>query len=348
MYQPEYQYNDKFVQMLIKLENLRTSIENVDVSYNTKQKLQIRSKNLDIFHFGHLLKLDITLKDAEKINNGGRVEYIDETRSTIIKNFKNVLEFNRSSVADTYAEMDKSIIIHINKIMLSQWKETWEANLRSFNDKIDDRWDNLVELRDEEIPIAEIENELNDLVEWYKYSIPTTPAMVRICIFFHRLIQIAPFNGANKFVAIALLDYLLVKNNFGSKVYTSLVRIFQANDEKVFKSLEIINKAYDIGYWIETFTQLMLLEITQAKEEIGEFVSQEEKSKQQPFLNLNKRQLKVLKYLQSVPEIRREDYCHMMDVSTMTAFRDLNDLVRKKLLKVEGQGRGTKYRLITN
>jgi hypothetical protein len=44
MYQPEYQYNDKFVQMLIKLENLRTSIENVDVSYNTKQNSKFAQK----------------------------------------------------------------------------------------------------------------------------------------------------------------------------------------------------------------------------------------------------------------------------------------------------------------
>ena len=74
---------------------------------------------------------------------------------------------------------------------------------------------------------------------------------------------------------------------------------------------------------------------------------EDERAKKQPFLDLNPRQLKVLRYLQNVPYIKREDYCHMMDVSTMTAFRDVNDLVRKKLLKVEGQGRGTKYRLST-
>jgi hypothetical protein len=27
----------------------------------------------------------------------------------------------------------------------------------------------------------------------------------------------------------------------------------------------------------------------------------------------------------------------------MTAFRDLKDLVRKKLIKMDGEGRGTKY-----
>lgn len=347
MYQPEYQYTDKFVQTLVKLENLRTTLESLDVSYNTKQKLQQRSKTLDIFHFAHMLKVDITLKDAEKILNGRRVEYIDEIRSTIIRNYKNVLEFTRSAVSDNYSEIDKSIIMHINRLMLSQWKETWEANIRSFNDKIDDRWDNYIDLRDTDIPIAEIDSELNDLIEWYKYSVPTTPAVVRIAVFFYRLIRIAPFNAGNKFVALAILDWLMIKNGLGAKSQISIARVFQSNDEKILRSLEIINKAKDISYWAETLCQLILSEMIQTKEEIGEFIQQEEKSKQQPFLNLNKRQLKVLKYLQTVPEIKREDYCHMMDVSTMTAFRDLSDLVRKKLLKVDGQGRGTKYRLIT-
>jgi len=35
----------------------------------------------------------------------------------------------------------------------------------------------------------------------------------------------------------------------------------------------------------------------------------------------------------------------MMDVSTMTAYRDLTELMEKKLVKLEGQGRGTKYML---
>ena len=72
---------------------------------------------------------------------------------------------------------------------------------------------------------------------------------------------------------------------------------------------------------------------------------EEKRNTSQPFLDLNKRQLKILRYLQNIPTVQRDDYCQMMDVSTMTAYRDLNDLVSKKLIKVEGQGRGTKYKL---
>ncbi len=345
MYSPKFSYNDKSVQNLVKFENHKTTLQNLDLSYNVRYKLSQRSKSLDIFHLAHILKLDLTLKDAEKLVSTQKLDRVDETRLSILKNFKNALDFNRSSIADTYAELDKPVILHLNKLVLTQWRETWEASFRSFTDKIDERWDSYVQLRDKNLKVNDIDTEIQDLVDWYKYSIPTITPLVRIAVVFLRLIEICPFTAGNKFTITAILDYLMLKNGYGSKIYTSVTRVVDNVEDKFQKAFQIYQKTYDLSFWIDTFIAAFLSDIVNVKEEINGFIVEEEKSKQQPFLNLNKRQLKVLKYLQNVPQIKREDYCHMMEVSTMTAFRDLNDLVRKKLLKVEGQGRGTKYKL---
>ncbi len=345
MYTPKFNYSDKVVQNLVKIERSKTTLETLDLSYTIRQKLLSKNKAYDVLYFSNMLGLELTLKDAEKIVNSQRVDEIDEIRSVIIKNFKNVLDFNRSNVADTYSEFDKPIILHLTKLILNQWRETWEANFRSFNEKLDERWDNYVVLRDSNINVNEIENEINELVEWYKYSSPSIIPIVRIAIVMYRLIELSPFTAGNKFIILSVLDYLFLKNGFGSKTYTSILQMFINNEEKILKGYEIVRKTYDLSHWIDIFTSILAYDLITAREEIHEFITEEEKSKQQPFLNLNKRQLKILKYLQTVPTIRREDYCHMMDVSTMTAFRDLNDLVRKKLLKIDGRGRGTKYKL---
>ena len=83
----------------------------------------------------------------------------------------------------------------------------------------------------------------------------------------------------------------------------------------------------------------------ETREEMVKTLNEEDKSSKKPFLDLNKRQLKILRYLQTIPTVKREDYVQMMDVSTMTAYRDLTELMEKKLVKLEGQGRGTKYML---
>ncbi len=344
MYNPKFSYTDKLVSTLVKIENSRTVLASMDLTYDNKYKLALNAKTLDMFHLGHFLELDMTLKDAEKIANGLKLDDIKDENAIKLKNFRDAIDFTRSNVSDSYAEVDLNTIMHFHKMVLHGWKKGWESKLRGSSDTIqnDDNWSTL---QNAEIESDKIEYELYELIEWYKNSTITITPVVRIGIFIYRLIELYPFAFGNKLTMLAYVDYLLFKNNYASKIYSSVLKIFGTNEMKFFESIEYSRKNFDLSIWLEAFSHSIFRDLMEIREHVNEFVKAEEKSKDQPFLDLNKRQLKVLKYLQTVPMLKREDYCHMMEVSTMTAFRDLNDLVRKKLLKVEGQGRGTKYRL---
>jgi Fic family protein len=345
MFEPKFTYTDRLVWLLIKLENNKTTLQNLDLSYNVRHKLGLNAKSLDMFHLSNLLGLEVTLKDGEKLSSGIKPEAMDEDLFKLVQNMRNILEFNRSNMVDTYAEFDTPILLHLNKLMLNNWKETWESKFRTGDDIADQTHDYFFELSDETQPNSQIQQNIYDLVEWYKDVTPTLTPVVRIGILIFRLIDIYPFLAGNYLTLIALLDYLLLKYGLASRVYMSVVRNFDINNGKFLEAFFLSKKNYDLSFWLEAFVDSLNKELNQVRENINEYIIEDEKSKKQPFLDLNKRQLKVLRYLQSVPMIKREDYCHMMEVSTMTAFRDLNDLVRKRLLKVEGEGRGTKYRL---
>ncbi len=347
MYEPKFTYTDKLVSQLIKLENGKTVLQNLDLSYNVRHKLTMIAKSYDMLHLAHMLGMDITLKDAEKLASGVKLDNFaaNDPKIALISNFRNTLEFNRSNIADTYAEVDFTILLHLNKLILTSWRESWDARLRNVNDQINENDDNWITLRDKSVDANDIQNQMIYLVEWYKNASPVITPIVRIGVVLYRLFELAPFVSGNKFTILALADYLLLKNSLSSKVYSSFIRDFDANETKYLESFEMSRKNFDISIWLENFATNIAKDLSEVRENISEYIAEEEKSKNQPFLDLNKRQLKVLRYLQTVPMIKREDYCHMMEVSTMTAFRDLNDLVRKKLIKVDGQGRGTKYRL---
>jgi Fic family protein len=344
MFKPNFDYTDKLVSSLIKLENIKTQLSLLDFSYPIKHKLSLNSKTNDIFHLGHILGLDMTLKDAEKIAGGLRLDGFKDQNAFILNNFRGALEFNRSNIADTYSEVDFTVLLHINKLITSNWRETWDSRFRSESDEFIDK-DEWSGLRDTSILGSQVQNLMIELVEWYKTLAPSVTPVVRIGIILHRITEIAPYYAANTLSVVGLADYLLVKNGFAGKIYSSFVRNFDVNKHKYKEAFEVSRKSNDLTYWLETLTENLVKELSETKEDVGKFNEEDEKSKNQPFLDLNKRQLKVLRYLQTVPMIKREDYCHMMEVSTMTAFRDLNDLVRKRLIKVDGKGRGTKYRL---
>jgi Fic family protein len=345
MYTPKYSYNDNLVSKLIKIENNKTAIACADLSADIKTGLVINSRALDIFHFAPSLGIELTLKEAERIANGGKPENLDELNTQVLVAFRSAVEFNRSNVAETHSEIDLNVIRHLNQLTIQNWRENLDAKFRDMNERIDERFDKFIALRDKNITSSEIENCILDLIRWYENAIQSTPEVVRVAVLIHRLIEVSPFIAANQISIMVIADYLLQKHGLSFKIYSSTVRLFQSSEEVLIESYMLSQAQRNLDSWIEGFADALNNELITVREEIGKFITAEEKSKEQPFLDLNKRQLKVLKYLQNVPSIKREDYCHMMDVSTMTAFRDLKDLLRKKLIKADGQGRGTKYKL---
>lgn len=70
------------------------------------------------------------------------------------------------------------------------------------------------------------------------------------------------------------------------------------------------------------------------------------------FTSLNERQRKIINYLYDNYEneaglLRTSNYAKLANCSTDTALRDLQDLVKKKILKSEDTGKKTNYLIIS-
>ncbi len=283
MYEPKFAYSDKLVSQLIRLEGLKTKIHDVDLSYNVKHKLGFYAKSLDMFHVGHLIGLEMTLKDGEKLAGGMKLDHIKDNNAYLLNNFRNALEFNRSNIADTYNELDFTILLHLNKLIITSWRESWDARFRNVSDNLNET-DNWSQVRDASIEPAQIQNEMLSLVEWYKGASPSMTPVVRIAIVLYRLFEVYPFFTGNLFSILSLADYLLIKNGLSGKVYSSFVRDFDTNEQKYFEAYQMSKKNFDLTVWIENFVTNLIKDLTEVKENMNEYIIDEEKSKKQPFL----------------------------------------------------------------
>lgn len=344
MYQPNYRLSDRLINHLAKLEADKAVVAHYANSPTIKPRLEKRAKALNLFHLAHLLEVPMTLREVERVAEGKKV-VTDDKKGTLINNFRNILEFNRSSVAGSYADVDLNLLTHLNKLLLSDWHESWEAKIRTMNESPDGEFDQWVGARNQELDPKETLNQVSEAIEWYKSNQSIVFVLIRIAVLLRRLIEISPFVFGNQLTIIGLADYLLMKTGYASKGFVPAVRGFDMAQEDYLDTLMLTKESGDMSLWIERFVRNLASDMTEVSEEFSVAMAEQEKSAKQPFLDLNKRQLKILRYLQTIPTVKREDYCQMMDVSTMTAFRDLADLVNKKLVKIEGQGRGTKYML---
>lgn len=358
MFEPSYDLTHRILNNLIKLELDRKYVTDKEVKESAQVGMEERAKALNILHIGHLIGINLTVKDAEKLAEGKRLE-TEDMRGTILNNFRNVLEFTRSNVADSYSDIDINILVHLNKILLTDWKETWDAKLRLGGEEPDPTHDNWIEVRDRGLESILIQDKLMDVINWFKSNSSKIHPIIRTAIVIYEIIRISPFAFLNKLTAIAAADYLLHKSGYGDDIYLPVCRNFDVYEDEYIESwnnavqgkldpmTNQVIEVENITLWIERFIRSLSNDIVEVKDFLMKKVTEDEKSIKQPFLDLNKRQLKILRYLQTIPTVKREDYVQMMDVSTMTAFRDLTELTDKKLLKVVGKGRGTKYMLIT-
>lgn len=344
MYQPSYQITDKLLASIVKIEVAKAKSEAVSLNYDLRSKAAQRVKAQNLFHIANMLNLNFTLRDAEKLAEGRKFE-LDDPRYTLLTNFRNILEFNRSGVADTYTNLDANILLNINKMIASGWKSGAEVRLRGNGDSLDGQFEGWINYRDHDIQSPEIVALLNELMDWFQAE-QKVHSLIKVAILTWRMVELMPFLVGNKYTLLAVLDLLTHQYGYTSTTYTALMQNFDNHEQEYWKAWDVLQRSHDLTGWIEKFISSLADTVSESFHSIDTMVSeQEEKNTSQPFLDLNKRQLKILRYLQNIPTVKRDDYCQMMDVSTMTAYRDMNDLVEKKLLKVEGQGRGTRYKL---
>jgi ATP-dependent DNA helicase RecG len=73
------------------------------------------------------------------------------------------------------------------------------------------------------------------------------------------------------------------------------------------------------------------------------FLKRPQKAHFIPKQELNARQQKVLNYLQKYGDICRSDYERICTIGKRQAVKDLNQMVKKHILKKTGSGKSTRY-----
>lgn len=344
MYEPRFKISHNILNNIVKFEVERKAISLLNMDEEVVSRARLRANSSDIFHLGHLLGVNVTLKTARKIASGKTLS-VSDYRGQYLTNFRNAIEYILSTQSTSYS-ISGSILIHLNKILIKNIAEEWDSKYRTSGEEIDSRDDNWVTLRDEEIASVELQSQALSAIEWFTTNQTKIHPLICIPAVVYRLIRLCPFVTANKLTILAMCKYLFLKSGMIVNGFLPVMKNFDVYEEEYMEAWkQAANEADDVTLWIERFVRNLAGELVNVQEDLNKLLEEHKEKHKQPFLDLNRRQLKILRYLQNIPQVKREEYVEMMDVSTMTAYRDLNELVKKGLVRIEGEGRGTKYML---
>lgn len=199
-----------------------------------------------------------------------------------------------------------------------------------------------------------VEKEMKQFLSWWEASLKSEDGLLRAGAAHFYFVTIHPFEDGNGRVARALTDMALAQDEkLGVRYYSLSSRIMQER-EGYYRVLETTSKGADtdITPWLVWFLECYKRATEDSEKIIGHVLDKAGFWKTYGGLTLNERQRKVINRMLSagkgefVGGLTTRKYVAMAKVSRATAFREITDMLEKKILhQLPGKGRSAHYDL---
>ena len=205
----------------------------------------------------------------------------------------------------------------------------------------------------EALPRDLLDEEMRLFLKWWNSSQRSMDGILRAAAAHLRFVTIHPYEDGNGRLARALTDMALAQDEkLNIRFYSISSELMQKRNE-YYKILEDTQKCrVDVTEWFLWFVKCVILAIEHSQDIIGNVLIRVEFWNQHAQTELNKRQKKVINRILEVGPgnftggLTTRKYVSIAKVSRTTAFREISDMLDKKILHQYGKGRSVHYDII--
>lgn len=203
-------------------------------------------------------------------------------------------------------------------------------------------------------PGERVDQEIKNFLVWWEKSPGNTEGFLRAAIAHFWFVTIHPFEDGNGRVARALTDMALAQDEKLPARFYSLSSQIMEERNAYYAVLEKCSKGgSDITAWLEWFLGCLIRAMERSETIIAKVLAKVEFWQRHSQTTMNERQRKVVNRLldagvgQFQGGLTTRKYVSLAKTSRATAFREIADLVEKKVLVQDpkSKGRNVSYEL---
>ena len=201
-------------------------------------------------------------------------------------------------------------------------------------------------------PASRLADEMRRFFSWWEKDSRALDGLVRAGLAHLYFVTLHPFEDGNGRLARALTEMALAQDEKLSTRFYSFSSRLMAQRSDYYNALERAQKGtLDVTEWLGWFLRTFSAALDSSQTLIERVVFKARFWQQNAGVDLSIRQRKVMNRLLDDPEsfpsgLTTRHYVGMTRASRATAYREISDLVEKKLLKHHsGQGRNVRYSL---
>lgn len=340
MYQPIFAINNKILTNIGAIEAAREVIEHAPLLPYWEKRFQ-EDAVLRTTHYGtHIEGNDLSLHQVQKLLDGERIVARERDIQEVI-NYRKVVEFIGKYPK---TEIDEDLILRLHSIVVEKILEEGKVGL--FREKevvIRNSITGEVSFRPPHA--VEVEWQMKDLVKFINEDNDIHPVL-KAGIVHYEFVRIHPFVDGNGRVGRALSMLVLYKYDYDIRQFFSLEEHFDRDPQDYYNALQSVDKKKsDLTDWLVYFTDCLASELSKIKERIEHIsIDSNLKKKLGGPVMLTDRQLKIIEYIQEVGYFENKAFASLFPmVSEDTVLREVQDLLKKNIIKKFGKTKGVKY-----
>lgn len=349
MYQPKYTITNRILKHIGIIDACRAIIQNAPLVPAWEAKFREEAIIRTVHHGTHIEGNELSLIQAARVMEGKDVLARQRDIQEVI-NYRNVLEYiDTLREKDSEQEVNGDIISHLHKLTVEKilpkeecghWRQKQVVVKNSQTG----------EITFSPPPAIEVPYQMEGFFHWInsKKAEEIHPVL-KSGVVHYELVRIHPFLDGNGRVARAMAILVLFKEGYDVKKFFSLEEHYDRDTVGYYGALRSAEGG-DLTGWLEYFTEGLALELDKIREKVQalsvDLKLKEKRGGQQ--ISLSPRQIKIVEYIQKVGFLQNQVFKDLFPmVSEDTVLRDLQDLIKKRIIKKTGVTKAAKYVLVT-
>lgn len=340
MYSPTFTINNTILKNIGAIEASKEIIEHAPLLPHFEKEFQ-QEAILRTTHYGtHIEGNDLSLKQVQQVLDGEKIVARDRDIQEVI-NYRKVINFidtvSNQGIDEELVKKLHTLVVHkiLNEESSGIYREKEVVIKNSITGEVSFRPPRAIE----------VPWQMKELIDFINNDVETHPVL-KAGIVHYEFVRIHPFLDGNGRVGRALSTLVMFKEGYDIRHFFSLEEHFDRDPKDYYEALQSVEeKNGDLTTWLIYFTTCVGSELSKIKERI-ESISIDSKLRERiggPVM-LSDRQIKIIEYIQKIGYYENRMFRTMFPmVSEDTILREMQDLIKKKIIKKQGKTKGVKY-----
>lgn len=342
MFKPNFKYSHKIVNLLTKIATARETILNSPFipqwEVTLRREAILRSVHSSTSIEGNRLSLE----QVSELSAGREIMATRKDKQEVL-NYLKVLE-NIGKLTDGKQIKEKNIL-NVHRMLTTNTLEN-SADCGKYRNRyvvVANRLTREVIFRppqNEEVPKL-----INNLVKWLNSETATElDPVIEAGITHYEFVRIHPFIDGNGRTARVLASLILYLRSFDIKQFFCLDDYYDSDRPAYYRTLQNVNpKTLHLTGWLEYFVEGVQISINGVKERVIRLSSERLKRTTKGQIALTERQMNIVEFINQNKKISINNVSSMFKITRQAALKEINKLVKLKVVELIGKGRNAHY-----